>query len=162
MEKVRKLKIPSREERKLKALESKLETPIEVYDKLDKINTPLEDLKNHKLNQLNKLCSEAIVNGFTYVIENTNYKFSSSLEAQSNFQSTTSLFKDGLITDVYWSATNVDTGIVERISLNEESFNKLRVELFNHINLNISRFRDELQPLVLSAGTNEEVDMITW
>ena len=162
MQEVRKLKIPTSEERKLKSLESKLKTPIEVYNEIDKQKTSLEDLKTFKLNQLNHLCNETIVNGFTYKIDDIVYKFSSSLEAQSNFQSTDSLFKDGLIAEVYWSATNIENGIVERITLNNKAFNDLRLALFHHINSNVSRFRDGLQPLVLTAKTNEEVDNINW
>lgn len=158
----RKIKIPTKEERRIEQIESRLLSPSEIYERLDKINTHLEQLKHYKLDQLNELCNKAIVRGFVYTIENKEYLFSASVEAQGNFQGTDALFKEGLIQEVYWSVTNTSTDIVERVRLDNELFNQVKIQLFNHINTQISKFRDFLQPLVLEASTNSEVDAIDW
>lgn len=146
----------------VKELEARLLSSSEVYERLDISSIPLEQLKHHKLNQLNEQCNKAIISGFTYEIDNITYLFSSSLEAQLNFTGTNVMFSDGTITEVYWSATNIETGIVERVKLDKVIFDIIKITMFSHVNSQIDRFRKILQPLVLNATTIEEINSVVW
>lgn len=148
--------------KQVKDLETRLLSSSEVYERLDISSIPLEQLKHHKLNQLNEQCNKAIISGFTYEIDNITYLFSSSLEAQLNFTGTNVMFSDGTITEVYWSATNIETGIVERVKLDKVIFDIIKITMFSHVNSQIDRFRKVLQPLVLNATTIEEVNSVVW
>ncbi|MBB5325208.1 hypothetical protein HNQ34_002308 [Anoxybacillus tepidamans] len=129
-------------------------------DKL-KGNT-LEDAKARKLKELNDACNKAIIDGFDYTINGVLYRFSCSLEAQANFQGTDTLFKDGLITSISWTVTNKVTGKIERIAIDKTTFTNLRLAVFNHINTQISKLRDTLQPKVEQATTIAEVEAVVW
>jgi hypothetical protein len=122
----------------------------------------LDELKSAKLAQLDEACSHVIVGGFDYTVNTVSYHFSCSLSAQANFQGTDTLFKDGTITSADWTVVNNATGNVERITLDNATFNAIKLEVFKHINSNVSKLRDTLQPQVDSATTKEEVDAIVW
>jgi hypothetical protein len=122
----------------------------------------LDEVKPAKLAQLDEACSIAIVGGFNYTIGTKNYLFSCSLSAQANFQGTDTLFKDGTITQAEWTVVNNSTGATERIILDNATFNAIKLEVFKHINSNVSKLRNTLQPQVDSATTKAEVDAIVW
>jgi hypothetical protein len=148
--------------KKIEALQYAQKTADERYKELDKVSTPLSDLKEAKMEQLDELCNLAIVNGFEHTLGTTNYLFSCSLSAQSNFTGTDLLFKDGTITQAEWTVVDVAKGNVERVTLNQTDFNAVKLKVFQHINSNISKFRNTLQPQVEAATTNNEVDSIVW
>lgn len=147
---------------KVSELQSFVKTANDKYLELNKVSTPLSELQKAKLDQLDELCSQSIIKGFNHTIGTTEYLFSCSLSAQSNFQGTNTLFKDGLITETEWTVVNISLGNVERILLSQVIFDEIKLKVYQHINDNISRFRNTLQPLVESATTNEEVDSIIW
>jgi hypothetical protein len=122
----------------------------------------LDEVKSAKLAQLDEACSIAIVGGFNYTIGTQNYLFSCSLSAQANFQGTDTLFKDGTITQAEWTVVNKSTGAIERIILDNATFNAIKLEVFKHINSNVSKLRNTLQPQVEGAISKEEVDVIAW
>lgn len=159
---MRKLKIPSPTEKQVKTISNKLMTANERYQQLDISTITLEELKSAKMEQLDEACNLAIVNGFEHVINDVNYLFSCSVTAQANFQGSDTLFKDGLISEAEWTVIEVETGNVKRILINQTQFSDLKLKVFQHINNNISKFRNTLQPQVEAALTNEEVDMINW
>ncbi|WP_394137422.1 hypothetical protein [Cytobacillus oceanisediminis] len=146
----------------IEELKSKQLTANDRYIALDKVNTPLEELKVAKMEQLDEMCNLSIINGFEHVINGVNYLFSCSVTAKANFQGSDTLFKDGLITEAEWTVINVETGKVERILINQTQFNELKLKVFQHINNNISKFRNTLQPQVEAAISNEEVDAVVW
>lgn len=143
-------------------LKNKLLSPNDKYISLDKALTDLSVLKQAKLSQLEQLCADSITNGFDSDVNSVSYRFSCSLSAQANFQGADELFKDGLITESEWTVINNTTGKVERIILSKEVFNSIKPLVFQHINENISRLRNMLEPQVDSAATNEEVDAVVW
>ncbi|HEX3075036.1 MAG TPA: hypothetical protein VHP30_15590 [Ignavibacteriales bacterium] len=114
------------------------------------------------MSQLDEACNMAITSGFTSTVGTTEYLFSCSLSAQANFQGTDALFKDALITEAQWTVVNVSTGAIERVILNQTDFSSVKLQVFQHINANISKFRNTLQPQVETATTNAEVDAIVW
>lgn len=146
----------------LNDLKNKLLTANEKYQALDKTNTALADLKAAKLAQLEESCDKSIVGGFDFTVNNVSYRFSCSVTAQANFQGTDTLFKDGLITEAEWTVVNNPTGAIERIILNQATFNQIKLQVFMHINSNVSKLRNTLQPQVDSALTNAEVDAVVW
>jgi hypothetical protein len=122
----------------------------------------IDEVKSAKLAQLDEACSNAIVSGFDYTVNTVSYHFSCSLSAQANFQGTDTLFKDGTITQAEWTVVNNSTGAIERIILDNATFNAIKLEVFKHINSNVSKLRNTLQPQVDSATTKAEVDAIAW
>jgi len=153
---------PLTQEEKLDEILNLQKTANQKYAELDLSEVTLEEVKGAKLAQLNELCNKTIVEGFSQEINGTVYHFSCSLSAQSNFTGTDALFKDGLIAESEWTVVNITTGAVERITLDQPTFNDVKLAVFQHINSNVSKFRNTLQPQVDSATTNTEVDAVTW
>jgi hypothetical protein len=137
-------------------------TADQKYKDIDLTTAALTDVQNAKMDQLDEACNNTIVDGFDTTINGTSYKFSCSLAAQANFQGTDTLFKDGAITSAEWTVINNDTGKTERINIDQTTFNTLKLQVFQHINSNISKLRNTLQPQVEAATTNADVDKINW
>jgi len=137
-------------------------TADDIYNELDFTTATLDQVKQAKINQLNYFCNKAILEGFDYTINNISYHFSLSMEAQANFTGTDAMFKEGLLTSVKWTVVNNATGLVERVELDKATFDLVKLEAFNTINLNISKFRDTLQTQVENATTIEEVQSVVW
>lgn len=152
---------PSTEEQ-IHQLQESLKTVDQKYKEIDLITATLEEVKSAKMAQLNELCNLAIVNGFDYDLNGVSYHFSCSLSAQANFTGTDILFKDNLITEAEWTVINNTTGKEERVTLDQATFNSIKLQVFQHINSNVAKFRNTLQPQVEAATTNAEVDLIVW
>lgn len=120
--------------------------------------------KDKKIAEMNAECNNTILSGFDYAIDGVEYHFSSSMTAQLNFQGVDSLFKDDLVPNgiVEWTVTDKVTGKIVRILINKDTFNQLKLQLFLHINNNISKFRNTLQPKIEVASTVAQVQEITW
>jgi hypothetical protein len=132
------------------------------YQQLDLTTATLDEVKQAKMAELNEQCNQTIIAGFDYTVNNVSYHFSCSIPAQTNFQGTNALFKDGLITTVDWTVINNSTGLIERITMDQPTFDGLRMTLFNHISSQVSRLRDTLAAQVNSATTIDEVDAVVW
>lgn len=145
-------------------LRNQLKTADQKYKELDLTTADLQTVKDAKMAQLDELCNITIENGFDYNINGVSYHFSASLSAQANFQGADTLFKDGSISEAEWTVKNNETGKVERILIDQTNFNSLKLKVFQHINTNISRLRNELQVQVESetTDTNVKVDAIVW
>jgi hypothetical protein len=146
----------------VRKLKKTLETADQKYKNLDLSLTTIDEVKAAKMAQLNELCNLAIVNGFDYDLNGVSYHFSCSLSAQANFTGTDILFKDGTITQAEWTVTNNTTGKEERVTLDQATFNSIKLQVFQHINSNMAKFRNTLQQQVEAATTNAEVDLIVW
>jgi hypothetical protein len=131
----------------------------EVFNNPD---STLDELKLAKINQLDEACSLAIVSGFEHALNTKNYLFSCSLSAQANFQGTDTLFKDGTITQAEWTVVDIATNKVERIILSQSEFNSIKLKVFQHINSNVSKLRNTLEPQVESATAKAEVEAVVW
>ncbi|MED3562236.1 hypothetical protein [Bacillus xiapuensis] len=143
-------------------IQNNLMTADEKYKRINLLTVTLTDLKNAKLLQLEEICNKSIIDGFDFTINSISYRFSCSITAQSNFQGSDALFKDGLITSAEWTVTNNTTGAIERIMLDQPIFNQIKLKVFEHISSNIKKLRNILQPLVESALTVEDVNRINW
>lgn len=121
----------------------------------------LELVQQSKIVELGRQCEEAILGRFTAEIGGVTYAFSNDREAQSNFDKADSSFSRGRITEIPWTAYDQD-GNVCRILLSADDFEILYTAHLDHIQSNIAKFRDFLQPLVMGTERVEEVEAITW
>lgn len=122
----------------------------------------LEQAKQSKLDELDQACNIAILQGFDYTINNVSYRFSLSLSAQSNLQETGEMFKEGKITSEKWTVLNNETGQIERVELDQATFESMRDVARSVVRDNVSKLRDTLEPQVEAATTTEEVKAIAW
>lgn len=146
----------------LTLLQDSLKSADDKYKELDLSIADLQTVKATKMSQLEEACNQTIANGFDFTINSISYKFSCSLEAQSNFQGVDTLFRDGLVTEAEWTVTNNETNKIERIVIDKTTFSQLKLQVFQHINSQISKLRNTLQLQVEVATTNQEVDVIVW
>lgn len=157
------LELISNKQNTQEVIVTRIKSATEIYEEnKDKSDISLDKLKQLKMNQLDELCNKSIVEGFDFTINDVSYRFSCSVTAQANFQGTDTLFKDGLIADVEWTVIDNTTDVTSRITLDKITFDQIKLEVFNHINANISKLRNTLQPQVESATTNSEVNSIVW
>ena len=126
----------------------------------NKTEISLDELKKQKEKELSEKCQEEILNGFKHTFNGIEYHFSFDFEAQLNFQGAERILKAGVIPSLKWTVRNGD--IYERIDIDETMMDELAIAILQHKNLNISRFRDELYPLVLAATSKTELDSIVW
>jgi hypothetical protein len=121
----------------------------------------LEESKNSKIEELSRSCNLTILGRFTSPVDGVQYQFSNDLEAQANFEKCDKAFDRGMITEILWTAYDI-SGNATRVLLNSESFEVVYYNHLEHIQNNISRFRDLLIPQVKNATTIEEVEDIKW
>jgi hypothetical protein len=121
----------------------------------------LGESKRAKIEELNNLCNQSILSKFTVLVDRTYYRFSNDDEAQKNFDKALKAFESGWLDEVTWTAYNLDNEVI-RINLTKDMFIPIYMQHVEHINNNISKFRDFLMPLVEGATTPEEVQSITW
>lgn len=125
------------------------------------IDQSLDQVKQAKIAELNQSCNQAIVGRFTSTVNGVSYQFSYDQEAQSNFNGTAAAFSRSYITSVVWTAYDV-SGNAVRLTLSATDFDTVAKDALNHVNSNISRFRDTLVPQVNSATTVSAVNAIVW
>lgn len=121
----------------------------------------LKQAKERKLIELNAACGESILGRFVSTYKGDQYQFSYDAEAQSNFAKAGRAFDKGFMTSIGWTAYDM-AGNVVRLTLEPADFDIIFIDSLVHVNTNIARFRDELQPLVGAATTLEAVQAIVW
>lgn len=122
---------------------------------------PLSDARKLKEAELNAMCNKTINGRFPFEIDGTTYRFSNDSEAQDNFDKCARAFDKSLMTEIAWTAYDSNNQVV-RIPINATLFEDMYVAHLNHIQGNISKFRDFLMPLVQAATTIEEIEAVTW
>lgn len=160
----------SKNESKTVQLIEQSKTPDDKYKEIESNpDVTLDKLKQAKIDQLDYLCSQTILKGFQYTVNGVLYHFSLSLVAQSNMQETGDMFNEGVITSENWTALNTSTGKIERVLLDELTFNDVRNAGRKVVRDNVSRFRDVLEPQVHAVTITTtledaltEVKAITW
>lgn len=119
--------------------------------------------RENKDAELNTACQKAIIEGFTHKINGQDYWFSFDQEAQSNFQGTRPLLKEGLIQSINWTVRlGGKDGEYTRIPIDVNIMDELTIAILMHKDRNISRYRDELLPLVYKAESLPEINAINW
>lgn len=121
----------------------------------------LRQEKDKKIQELNHACSQTILGRFFSDVNGITYSFSNDMEAQANFEKADRAFERGLITEILWTAHDVN-GDVVRLTLDATAFEGVYIDHLSHIQDNISKFRDVLMPQVESCTTVEEVNSIKW
>lgn len=143
-----------------------VESVPDIYDKWDSIQNKwvldLEKYKDNKIDELNNACNQSILGRFTSTVNGVQYQFSYDAEAQSNFSKAGRAFDKNLVTSVSWTAYEIETGNMIRLTLDVNAFDAVFADSLNHVNSNVSNFRDVLQPQVNAATSKDEVDAIVW
>lgn len=121
----------------------------------------LRKAKENKGRDLSALCEISILGRFPVTLNGETYYFSNDMKAQSNFEKYDRALEKGRVTKINWTAYDKDGNVV-RVPLNKELFEIVYLCHLEHIESNISRFRDELMPLVENAQSPEEVGKINW
>jgi hypothetical protein len=122
----------------------------------------LKSAKDEKLKELNSKCSQTILGNFPYVVNGITYYFPNDATAQTNFDKFYITFRDGLATSPEKFTCYDTNGNVCRLPFDQSTFPDLYKAHCMHIAMNVSKFRDTLQPQVESATTIDEVNAITW
>lgn len=117
--------------------------------------------KNDKIQELNADCNRAILGKFLCDVNGVTYYFSNDMEAQANFEKCDRAFEKGRLTEVVWTVYTLE-GEVARIIMTYSDFENVYIKHLEHIQNNISRFRDFLMPLVEGATSEEEIKSIQW
>jgi hypothetical protein len=121
----------------------------------------LQYARDLKMVELDQKCSQAIVGRFTAMVDGVEYSFSCDEEAQKNFDKADWAFSKGNVPELPWTAYNSE-GQVVRILINPDNFGPVYLAHLEHIQNNIAKFRDFLQPMVEGAEDPDEVFSVKW
>jgi hypothetical protein len=123
----------------------------------------LQDAKRAKDGELNTACQEAILAGFTHVINDKTYWFSYDFEAQGNFRDAKEMLSDGVVAEIPWTVREGGKdGPYTRIPIDLATIKELSLVIMNHKMEKISKYRDFLLPIVEGSTTVEEVFSVNW
>jgi hypothetical protein len=120
----------------------------------------LEYAKKEKFDYLNFMCQKEIFGYFKVNINGVEYDFSFDKEAQANFTGTMLFFSTNMIQEVEWTAWK--NGIVQRLTLDKNTFLNIATTGFNFKNSRISKLRNVLEPQLNECTTLEEINNINW
>jgi hypothetical protein len=113
--------------------------------------------------ELNRACQEAILAGFTHIVNGVTYWFSYDYEAQGNFRDAREVLNDGIVDEIMWTVReDGQYGNYTRIPITLDIMHELTVVIMQHKTDKISKYRDFLMPLVKEATTIEELEAIKW
>ncbi|MCZ8512395.1 hypothetical protein O9H85_08105 [Paenibacillus filicis] len=121
----------------------------------------LTTAQTQKIAELNDKCKQTILGGFTSTVSGVSYQFSYDAEAQSNFTKAGRAFDKAIITSIKWTAYD-STGNVVRLTLDAPTFDSVFKDSLAHLNTQLSKFRDTLQPQVMACTTVAQVQAISW
>ena len=120
----------------------------------------LMEFKESKKQELSHACHNEIISSFETRIRGELYGFSYDIEAQTNMQETYQMFQNNVINEIKWSARSNKEKV--RVVLNKSEFEKVYYEGIKHKQALISKLKDNLEPLVDSTKSEEELDSINW
>jgi hypothetical protein len=120
----------------------------------------LKEAKQRKFDELDAKCEEEILGYFKASVNDEEYLFSFDEKAQSNFIGVFSLFTQGLITEIEWTAWQDEEA--KRVTLDKDQFTSVVLLAFAHRDGKVKRLRNELQPILEACETLEEINEVTW
>lgn len=121
----------------------------------------LEQARDKKMEELNKQCNYTILNKrFSAMVDGVEYFFSCDEDAQKNFDKLDSAFDKGRTDNSPWTAYDSEGNVV-RVILTINNFEPVYMAHLSHIQNNIIKLRDILEPVVRSSSL-EELDTIEW
>lgn len=121
----------------------------------------LEVVRYMKLQDLKASCSETILGRFHSEVGGMEYLFSNDAEAQINFDKAMNAFEKQWMSQTFWTAYTLEKELV-RVTLTPETFRPVYMSHLAHIQDNISKLRDVLQPQVEKAENAQEIHEIKW
>lgn len=117
--------------------------------------------KENKIKELSFECQKTIVGRFIADVNGVPYQFSNDVEAQINFDKLLGAFDRGMVTEIPWTAYDMEGNVV-RVVLNQTAFQVVYMAHLNHIQSNIAKFRDVLQPQVEQSTDITQLKNISW
>jgi hypothetical protein len=122
----------------------------------------VQQARESKLAELDQTCNRTILGNFAYTYSDGNtYYFNNDTMAQGNFDKVLNAFDKNLVTAIAWTAYTKE-GAVARLVFDVNSYLGLYEAHLNHIQANISKFRDFLEPKVMAASTVPAIQEINW
>lgn len=142
-------------------LKQRLITADEKYKELDKVNTPIADLRAAKIEQLKEQCTTAINAGFVSTVfrDEMQLEFGFNQNDQANFTQTMLLViadSANAMTTIEWKSKNA--GVVQ---LTKEEFMQIITAAKDHKLTEQNKYW-QLEQQALQAITNEGVDEVVW
>lgn len=125
------------------------------------ISAVLRQQKDEKFKEMSKRCQSEILGYFMAPVDQQMYYFSFDYEAQSNFIGSMTMFSEGYITEVEWTA-HINEKESIRIKLNKQQFITIAMLGFQHKDSKISKLRNVVEPKIEMASTSQEVEAVTW
>jgi len=120
----------------------------------------LQEAKKRKFAELDTACSAAILGYFKAPVNGVDYEFSFDYEAQSNFIGTMTLFTQGLISEIEWTAWK--DGKPNRIKISKEDFLNVAMLGYRHKDDKVTKLRNVLEAQINACQTVEELKNIRW
>lgn len=141
-------------------------TPFRYFMYIDGSVVKIDELelikvKDRKKDELDNECQKAILGRFYSELDGVTYQFSCDSEAQKNFDKALKVFEKGWRTELAWTVYDMDDNVL-RVMVRADQYDPLYMAHLDHIQYNISKFRDVLQPLVEAAENIEDVKNITY
>lgn len=133
---------------------------LNTWDEGSKIADKLFTDRNKVKNEFSNKCKQNILSGFKHLINGTEYHFSYDYESQTNLQETYHLFQNNVIESVKWSVRLDEESV--RIDLNKKDFEAVFFASVRHKQAHISKFKDQIEPLIDAQSTIEGLEAITW
>lgn len=121
--------------------------------------TDIDSVYINKLKELGLACEKTILGYFQSTVNGMVYNFSCDDNAQKNFDKAENAFSKNYLTTMDWTVYDENWKVV-RLTLDATAFEPVYKAHLNHIQGNISKFRDILQPKVDAAYLNGDIDGI--
>lgn len=137
-----------------------------AYSYIDKevvfdLSNIMDTVKEEKEEELNELCNQAILEGFSHTVRGIEYHFPFGIETQLNFESSRKLLEEGFVQDIKWTVRDSNDDWI-RLSILKEDLSSLSLAIHNHKEENISKYRDVLLPKLELAQDLEDINSIQW
>lgn len=151
--------LPSAEER-MDLIESIINrpNPNEIFLSLDTENVDLEELRTKKLEQINYLCNQEILNGFYSSALGEPHYYNFDEEAQSNLSGTLILVNGGQISSETIISWKTD-GVPQNHTVSE--FIQVCVDSFTHKQSKITKYWSK-KYAILAMTTREDILTVNW
>lgn len=124
----------------------------------------LKQMKEEKLDELEKSCEKSIFKGFLHTVNSKEYFFTFDIESQINLHESERLFDKEIISEETWTVKCKEdcARACSEIVVCQDVIKDIMRASRKHKNDNIHRYRKILTPLVESATTIEEIKNIDW
>jgi len=132
----------------------------EQWEETRPFDERLEEAKQRKFAEMDSFCTQGILGYFTAPVKGVDYEFSFDYEAQSNFIGSMTLFTQGLISEIEWTAWK--DGKATRIKISKDEFFNIAMLGYKHKDDKVTKLRNVIEAKINACETIEEVQNISW